>query len=62
MTVAAKTIIFIGSWMIGAHMEIHDGKILIVKPGEPKFIDKVDEITFSGPEALQAREKSLLLH
>jgi len=57
MTVAAKTIIFIGSWMVGAHMEVKDGKILIVKPGKPKFIDKVDEITFSGPEALKAGKK-----
>jgi propionate CoA-transferase len=57
MTVAAKTIIFIGSWMVGAHMEIHDGKIMIVKPGKPKFIDQVDEITFSGPEALKHGKK-----
>jgi propionate CoA-transferase len=57
MTVAAKTIIFIGSWMVGAHMEIHDGKILIVKPGKPKFINQVDEITFSGPEALKHGKK-----
>jgi len=57
MTVAAKTIIFIGSWMVGAHMEIHDGKIMIVKPGEQKFIDKVDEVTFSGPEALKHGKK-----
>lgn len=53
MTVAAKTILFIGSWMMGAHMEVHDGKITMVKPGTPKFVDKVDEITFSGPEALK---------
>ena len=53
MTVAAKTILFIGSWMIGAHMEVHDGKIMMVKPGTPKFVDKVDEITFSGSEALK---------
>jgi propionate CoA-transferase len=53
MTVAAKTILFIGSWMLGAHMEVHEGKITMVKPGTPKFVDKVDEITFSGPEALK---------
>jgi len=57
MTVAAKTVIFIGSWMVGAHMEIHDGKIVMVKPGAPKFMDKVDEITFSGAEALKAGKK-----
>lgn len=57
MTVAAKTIIFIGSWMVGAHMEIHDGKIVMVKPGKPKFVDAVDEITFSGPEALKHGKK-----
>ena len=57
MTVAAKTIIFIGSWMVGGHVEIRDGKILIVKPGKPKFIEEVDEITFSGSEALRHGKK-----
>ena len=57
MTVAAKTIIFIGTWMLGAHTEIQEGKIVITKPGQSKFIDKVDEITFSGSEALQHGKK-----
>jgi len=57
MTVAAKTIIFIGSWMVGAHMEIRNGKIIIAQPGKPKFVDAVDEITFSGPEALKHGKK-----
>ncbi len=57
MTVAAKTIIFIGTWMLGAHTEIQEGKIVITKPGRSKFIDKVDEITFSGSEALQHGKK-----
>ena len=34
-------------------MEVHEGKITMVTPGTPKFVDKVDEITFSGPEALK---------
>jgi propionate CoA-transferase len=57
MTVAAKTIIFIGSWMVGAHTEIQEGKIVITKPGQPKFVEEVDEITFNGTEALKADKK-----
>jgi len=57
MTVAAKTIIFIGSWMVGTHMEIREGKIVITKPGQPKFVEEVDEITFNGSEALKAGKK-----
>jgi propionate CoA-transferase len=54
LTVATKMIVFVGTWMAHAKMEIKGGKLNIVKPGTPKFVDKVDEITFSGPEALKA--------
>ena len=53
----AKTILFVGSWMANAKMAIRDGKMVIEKPGKPKFVDKVDEITFSGKEGLRRGKK-----
>lgn len=50
---SAKTIIFIGSWMAKADMAIKDKKLVINKPGIAKFVDKVDEVTFSGKQALK---------
>lgn len=50
---AADTIIFVGSWMAHAKMEIQDGKLHIIKPGTHKFIEKVREITMSGEQALK---------
>jgi len=44
----AKTIIFIGKWMQGAQYTFRGGKLSIVKPGTPKFVNRVDEITFNG--------------
>ncbi len=50
---SAKTVLFVGSWMAGARFDIRDGKLRIAKPGKPKFVAAVDEITFSGAEALR---------
>jgi propionate CoA-transferase len=54
LAASAKTIIFIGTWMAHAQMTIEDGKLNVTKAGTPKFVDKVDEITFNGQEALKA--------
>ena len=48
----AKTIIFIGKWMQGGRYSLEKGRLSIVKPGKPKFVDHVDEISFNGQEAL----------
>ena len=50
---AAETLIFVGSWMANAKMEIRDKRLCILKPGTPKFIKKVSEITMSGEQALK---------
>jgi propionate CoA-transferase len=50
---AADTLIFVGSWMANAQMEIRDKRLCIVKPGTHKFIKKVGEITMSGEQALK---------
>ena len=49
---AARTIIFVSSWMVRPQIRIDDDRIRIVRPGPCKFTDKVDEITFSGKQAL----------
>jgi len=57
LTAAAKMIIFVGTWMAHSKMSLEGGRINILKTGTPKFIHKVDEITFCGPEALKAGKK-----
>ena len=57
ITTGARMIIFVTSWMAHADIRIEGGRIKIVKPGEPKFVDKVSEITFSGKQALKAGKK-----
>ncbi len=54
---SAPTIIFVGSWMARAEMDIRDGKLVIKKPGKVKFVDKVDQITFSGKQGLKMGKK-----
>ena len=49
---SAKNILFIGSWMAHAKFAIEDGRLVIRKTGEPKFKEKVSQITFSGRQAL----------
>ena len=49
----ARNIIFIGQWMARAQMALVDGKLVIQKPGIPKFVEHVEEITFSAHEALK---------
>jgi len=56
---AAETIIFVGSWMAGSVMSIKNGKLVIEKPGKPKFIARVNEITMSGEQALK-KNKTVL--
>ena len=57
ITTGARMIIFVTSWMAHADVRIEGGRIKIVKPGKPKFVDKVSEITFSGKQALKTGKK-----
>jgi len=54
LAASAKTIIFVGTWMAHGEMSIEDGKLKITKEGTPKFVTRVDEITFNGQEAIKA--------
>jgi len=49
---SARIVIFIGTWMAGAQWKLDGARLILTKKGTPKFVDKVDEVTFSGPEAL----------
>ena len=49
----ARNIIFVGQFMARAQLEIADGKLVVRKPGVPKFVEKVEEVTFSAHEALK---------
>lgn len=52
LTAAAKHVIFVGTWMAHARMEIQGGRLAISKPGRHKLVERVDEVTFSGRQAL----------
>lgn len=49
----ASTIIFIGKWMVNAKFTIDNKSVQIKSPGKPKFVRKVDEVTFNGKEAFR---------
>ncbi len=55
LTTAAKMIIFVGSWMANKKSTSKDGKTVVTKI--PKYVEKVDEVTFSGQEALKNGKK-----
>jgi propionate CoA-transferase len=52
LTTAARMVVFVGAWMAHAQMVIENGRLSIVEPGPHKFIERVSEVTFSGPRAL----------
>ncbi len=54
---AAQTIVFVCSWMVRGEMAVDNGIVRIVTRGAPKFVDRVDEVTFNGPRALKAGKR-----
>lgn len=57
ITDGAHTLIFIGNWMEHASFEVQADSVHLKKPGAPKFVSAVDEITLSGQEALRQGKK-----
>ncbi len=49
---SARTVFFVGTWMAKARWRISAGRLQLKQPGTPKFVEQVDEITFSGEQAL----------
>ena len=54
LTTAAKKVFFCVAWGNQSEIKVEDGKVKVLKAGQPKFIEKVSEITFNGQEALKA--------
>lgn len=53
ITARAKRIVFSGTFNAGAKMRIEDGNLIIDKEGKiAKFVEKVDQVSFSGSRAL----------
>jgi len=53
LSTCARTVLFCCAWGAGADIRIEGGKMRVARPGKPKFIERVSEVTFSGPEALK---------
>lgn len=55
---AAKKVVFVGTFTAGAEYAVKDGTIKITKEGDiKKFIEKVGQVTFSGPYAAKANRE-----
>jgi propionate CoA-transferase len=61
ITQSTKKVIFMGTFTaVGLEEEIKDGKLVINKEGEkPKFVDKVQQITFSAEQAIKTGQEVL---
>jgi len=53
ITASARTCIFVGSFMQGARWRVEQGRMVLEQAGEPKLMDAVSEVTFSGRQALE---------
>lgn len=54
---SARTVLFVGKWMQGAEISIYDGRLSVDRPGKPKLVGQVDEITFNGSVGLARGKK-----
>ena len=54
---SARTVLFVGRWMQGAEISIQGDRLRLDKPGKPKLVDEVDEITFNGGIGLARGKK-----
>ena len=63
ITQASKEIIFCGEFTAaGTQIEVKDGQVRIVAEGKvPKFVNQVEQITFSGKAARQDGRKVLFV-
>jgi propionate CoA-transferase len=56
-SMSAKMVIFVGKWMARGTINLVGNTIQILRAGKAKFVDKVDEVTFSGEQALKSGKK-----
>jgi propionate CoA-transferase len=57
LSTAARTVVFVSAWTAHGEIVVEGGKLRVRKRGEPKFVARVDEITFNGRRALAAGKK-----
>lgn len=55
LAAAARTIVFLSGWMVRGEMRVEHGAVRVVKRRAPKFVERVREVTFSGPRAAGKR-------
>jgi propionate CoA-transferase len=62
ITQSSKKVVYCGNFTAGSKMKIEDGKVIIVKEGSnKKFIDAVEQITFSGKYATNSGQTVLYI-
>ncbi|HON80563.1 MAG TPA: 3-oxoacid CoA-transferase, partial [Spirochaetota bacterium] len=49
-------IIFVGAMNARSKIAIENGEVKLIEPGIHKYVEKVDEITFSAKEALRLKK------
>jgi propionate CoA-transferase len=54
---SAKTVLFVGKWMQGAEVSIQGDELRLDKPGKPKLVEQVDEVTFNGRVGLASGKR-----
>lgn len=54
---AAQTLVFVSGWIRHGKMEVEDGAVHLRQRGTPKFVRRVREVTFNGPQALRAGKR-----
>jgi propionate CoA-transferase len=53
----AKTVLFAGKWMQGAEVGVDGDRLRLDRPGKPKLVEHVDEITFNGKVGLNSGKR-----
>lgn len=63
LTQGAQNVIFCGTMTAGGYKaEIRDGKLVILQEGaEKKFLKKINQVTFSGPRAVEIHQNVLYI-
>lgn len=57
LTTAAEVIVFLSGWTVHGRIVVEDGRVRIARGGDPKFVDRVREITFNGARAVAAGKR-----
>ena len=59
LSAAAETVLFVCHWAEGGKLAIENERMRVVERGAPKFVARVDQVTFNGHRALAAGKRAL---